>query len=552
MKKTTHHIQYIAWAICMALFALLPCFSSIPTYVQTTRAAANPEYSGALASYILLSEPGYVYYQKNEKNVYTDTTDVRISTEEVNGKLIQVYTIYTTKNITVTKNVNGTTSLTYKIQSGETTEDFFAEDEQQKTITDKQNVTVQALKNGQQYFKFQIIFVDVYNYSNNSYAWFSDEGATQSIDQPESDSTFANSSLTLKFNNAQTQTQNGNDLQINYTLNGTTFTATYTNKDASVEDNNKITFSKSGNYVVEIYDQTYTPEAKALGKQTNYKKYTFSVENGVYALTFAENNAESYFTANQYTDSNVVIQLKGAQNADTYYFKAVNQENVEDVYVTGTLNKYNNFQYTFTEHGDYIVYIYAEETMQTSILSSQFHIIKKLMDQMPLPTGEGVTNTILSTDTNTHVQTIQTTVQKTEPFEGNIQTITSYSFTYRYAYTNDIPKFVTNVGNNQRIAGAVTLKPQTTGKFIVEINYNGTTHTWEYNPNDAESLTRTFDAVGKYSLRLTDEFGRSITYNFEIYKPMDAASIALIVISSVIAVAIIVVIIVARTRLNVR
>lgn len=565
MCCTKHKINIysICIAFLLALVTLLPSFSSIHSYITLAAETQTPPvYAGALSAYMLVSEPGYTYYSYNATtNTYTDSTDVFVTTKTIGNRTINVYTIYTTTNITLTKNEKAPiSSLTYdEITSGEASTPLFPENTTQTTIyapnnsTDEpNNSTIQAKNDSQVFFEINIVFVNIYTYSTNSYIWYTNNNPEETIDQPENDAVFESTTLTLKFQNAEQQTKNNNRLHVKYTLNGTTYTATYANKDTLIDGNNKLDFSQSGNYIVEIYDDTYTPEAQALGKRTNYKKYTFSIENGVYALTYSPENEEQYFIKNQYTNTDVIVSLKGIQESDIYYFKAVNQENVEDVYVTGTLQNSNNFSYTFSQHGNYVVTIYTDQAYEHPILTSQFHIVKELVTTKIFADGqEGVTNDTLDTDTNTHVQTILTTVTTTST-ENNITTETTYSFTYRYAYSNAIPSFVSNVGNNQRTSGSVTVRPQTTGNFVVQITYNGTTHIWEYNPDDAESLSRTFDAIGTYSLRLTDELGNSITYNFEIYKPMDAASIALIVVSCVIAVAIIIVIIVARTRLNVR
>lgn len=565
MCCTKHKINIysICIAFLLALVTLLPSFSSIHSYITLAAETQTPPvYAGALSAYMLVSEPGYTYYSYNATtNTYTDSTDVFVTTKTIGNRTINVYTIYTTTNITLTKNEKAPiSSLTYdEITSGEASTPLFPENTTQTTIyapnnsTDEpNNSTIQAKNDGQVFFEINIVFVNIYTYSTNSYIWYINNNPLEIIDQPENDAVFESTTLTLKFQNAEQQTKNNNRLHVKYTLNGTTHTATYANKDTHTDENNRIDFSQSGNYIVEIYDDTYTPEAQALGKRTNYKKYTFSVENGVYALTYSPENEEQYFIKNQYTNTDVIVSLKGTQESDVYYFKAVNQENVEDVYVTGTLQNSNDFSYTFSQHGNYVVTIYTDQAYEHPILTSQFHIVKELVTTKIFADGQkGVTNDTLDTDTNTHVQTILTTVTTTST-ENNITTETTYSFTYRYAYSNAIPSFVSNVGNNQRTSGSVTVRPQTTGNFVVQITYNGTTHIWEYNPDDAESLSRTFDAIGTYSLRLTDELGNSITYNFEIYKPMDAASIALIVVSCVIAVAIIIVIIVARTRLNVR
>ena len=556
MCCTKHKINIysICIAFLLALVTLLPSFSSIHSYITLAAETQTPPvYAGALSAYMLVSEPGYTYYSYNATtNTYTDSTDVFVTTKTIGNRTINVYTIYTTTNITLTKNEKSSQELTYTITSSEPATTLFPENTTQTTIYAPNNSTIQAENTSGVLFEINIVFVNIYTYSTNSYIWYINNNPLEIIDQPENDAVFESTTLTLKFQNAQQQTQNNNRLHVKYTLNGTTYTATYANKDTHTDENNKIDFSQSGNYIVEIYDDTYTPEAQALGKRTNYKKYTFSIENGVYALTYSPENEEQYFIKNQYTNTDVIVSLKGIQESDIYYFKAVNQENVEDVYVTGTLQNSNNFSYTFSQHGNYVVTIYTDQAYEHPILTSEFHIVKELVTTKIFADGqEGVTNDTLDTDTNTHVQTILTTVT-TISTENNITTETTYSFTYRYAYSNAIPSFVSNVGNNQRTSGSVTVRPQTTGNFVVQITYNGTTHIWEYNPDDAESLSRTFDAIGTYSLRLTDELGNSITYNFEIYKPMDAASIALIVVSCVIAVAIIIVIIVARTRLNVR
>ena len=556
MCCTKHKINIysICIAFLLALVTLLPSFSSIHSYITLAAETQTPPvYAGALSAYMLVSEPGYTYYSYNATtNTYTDSTDVFVTTKTIGNRTINVYTIYTTTNITLTKNEKSSQELTYTITSSEPATTLFPENTTQTTIYAPNNSTIQAENTSGVLFEINIVFVNIYTYSTNSYIWYINNNPLEIIDQPENDAVFESTTLTLKFQNAQQQTQNNNRLHVKYTLNGTTYTATYANKDTHTDENNKIDFSQSGNYIVEIYDDTYTPEAQALGKRTNYKKYTFSIENGVYALTYSPENEEQYFIKNQYTNTDVIVSLKGIQESDIYYFKAVNQENVEDVYVTGTLQNSNNFSYTFSQHGNYVVTIYTDQAYEHPILTSEFHIVKELVTTKIFADGqEGVTNDTLDTDTNTHVQTILTTVT-TISTENNITTETTYSFTYRYAYSNAIPSFVSNVGNNQRTSGSVTVRPQTTGNFVVQITYNGTTHIWEYNPEDAESLSRTFDAIGTYSLRLTDELGNSITYNFEIYKPMDAASIALIVVSCVIAVAIIIVIIVARTRLNVR
>lgn len=556
MCCTKHKINIysICIAFLLALVTLLPSFSSIRSYITlAAETQTSPVYAGALSEYMLVSEPGYTYYSYNATtNTYTDSTDVFVTTKKVGERTINVYTIYTTTNITLTQNEKGAQNLTYTLISSDTS--LSPENTTQTTIYAPNNTTIQA-KNVSEvvFFEIQIVFVDVYTYSTNSYIWYTNNNPEETIDQPENDAVFESTTLTLKFQNAQQQTQSNNRLHVKYTLNGTTYTATYANKDTLIDENNKLDFTQSGNYTVEIYDDTYTPEAQALGKRTNYKKYTFSVENGVYALTYSPENEEQYFIDNQYTNTDVIVSLKGTQESDVYYFKAISQENVEDVYVTGTLQNSNNFSYTFSQHGSYVVTIYTDQAYEHLILTSEFHIVKELVTEQIFADGqEGVTNTDLKVDTNTHVKTVQTTVQQTKQIAENIQTVTTYTFTYRYAYSNAIPSFVSNVGNNQRTSGSVTVRPQTTGNFVVQITYNGTTHIWEYNPEDAESLSRTFDAIGTYSLRLTDELGNSITYNFEIYKPMDAASITLIVVSCVIAVAIIIVIIVARTRLNVR
>ena len=558
MCCTKHKINIysICIAFLLALVTLLPSFSSIHSYITLAAETQTPPvYAGALSAYMLVSEPGYTYYSYYATtNTYTDSTDVFVTTKTIGNRTINVYTIYTTTNITLTKNEKAPiSSLTYdEITSGEASTPLFPENTTQTTIYAPDNTTIQAKNDSQVFFEINIVFVNIYTYSTNSYIWYTNNNPSETIDQPENDAVFESTTLTLKFQNAEQQTKNNNRLHVKYTLNGTTYTATYANKDTHTDENNKIDFSQSGNYIVEIYDDTYTPEAQALGKRTNYKKYTFSIENGVYALTYSPENEEQYFIDNQYTNTDVIVSLKGTQESDVYYFKAVNQENVEDVYVTGTLQNSNDFSYTFSQHGNYVVTIYTDQAYEHPILTSQFHVVKELVTTKIFADGqEGVTNDTLDTDTNTHVQTILTTVTTTST-ENNITTETTYSFTYRYAYSNAIPSFVSNVGNNQRTSGSVTVRPQTTGNFVVQITYNGTTHIWEYNPDDAESLSRTFDAIGTYSLRLTDELGNSITYNFEIYKPMDAASIALIVVSCVIAVAIIIVIIVARTRLNVR
>ena len=558
MCCTKHKINIysICIAFLLALVTLLPSFSSIHSYITlAAETQTQPVYAGALSAYMFVSEPGYTYYSYNATtNTYTDSTDVFVTTKTIGNRTINVYTIYTTTNITLTKNEKSSQELTYTITSSKSDTSLFPENKTQTTIYAPNNTTIQA-KNVSEvvFFEINIVFVNIYTYSTNSYIWYTNNNPEETIDQPENDAVFESTTLTLKFQNAQEQTQSNNRLHVKYTLNGTTYTATYANKDTLIDENNKLDFTQSGNYTVEIYDDTYTPEAQALGKRTNYKKYTFSVENGVYALTYSPENEEQYFIDNQYTNTDVIVSLKGTQESDVYYFKAVNQENVEDVYVTGTLQNSNDFSYTFSQHGNYVVTIYTDQAYEHPILTSQFHIVKELVTTKIFADGqEGVTNTDLKTDTNTHVITVQTTVQQTKQIADNIQTVTTYTFTYRYAYRNAIPSFVSNVGNNQRTSGSVTVRPQTTGNFVVQITYNGTTHLWEYNPEDAESLSRTFDAIGTYSLRLTDELGNSITYNFEIYKPMDAASITLIVVSCVIAVAIIIVIIVARTRLNVR
>lgn len=556
MCCTKHKINIysICIAFLLALVTLLPSFSSIHSYITLAAETQTPPvYAGALSAYMFVSEPGYTYYSYNATtNTYTDSTDVFVTTKKVGERTINVYTMYTTTNITLTKNEKSAQELTYTLTSSEPATTLFPENTTQTTIYAPNNSTIQAENASGVFFEINIVFVNIYTYSTNSYIWYTNNNPEETIDQPENDAVFENTTLTLKFQNAQQQTQNNNRLHVKYTLNGTTYTATYANKDTLVDGNNKLDFTQSGNYIVEIYDDTYTPEAQALGKRTNYKKYTFSVENGVYALTYSPENEEQYFIDNQYTNTDVIVSLKGTQEADVYYFKAVNQENVEDVYVTGTLQNSNNFSYTFSQHGNYVVTIYTDQAYEHPILTSQFHIVKELVTTKIFADGqEGVTNTQLAVDTNTHVQTILTTVTTTST-TNNITTETTYSFTYRYAYSNAIPSFVSNVGNNQRTSDSVTVRPQTTGNFVVQITYNGTTHIWEYNPEDTESLSRTFDAIGTYSLRLTDELGNSITYNFEIYKPMDAASIALIVVSCVIAVAIIIIIIVARTRLNVR
>ena len=266
MCCTKHKINIysICIAFLLALVTLLPSFSSIHSYITLAAETQTPPvYAGALSAYMLVSEPGYTYYSYNATtNTYTDSTDVFVTTKKVGERTINVYTIYTTTNITLTKNEKSSQDLTYTITSSESATTLFPENTTQTTIYAPNNTTIQAKNTSGVFFEIQIVFVDVYTYSTNSYTWYTNNNPSDTIDQPENDAVFESTTLTLKFQNAEQQTKNNNRLHVKYTLNGTTYTATYANKDTHTDENNKIDFSQSGNYIVEIYDDTYTPDLK--------------------------------------------------------------------------------------------------------------------------------------------------------------------------------------------------------------------------------------------------------------------------------------------------
>ena len=122
---------------------------------------------------------------------------------------------------------------------------------------------------------------------------------------------------------------------------------------------------------------------------------------------------------------------------------------------------------------------------------------------------------------------------------------TTTSYFVKLARASTSAEGINNAGSN---AGPVTLTIHGVGNIKVTITNNNLSVSQTYT--DGSKIT--VSDVGKYSIELVDEMGTKAYKNFRITRSFGTATIILIVVSSVLVLAFIIIVVRMRTKINVR
>ncbi|MEG1581803.1 MAG: hypothetical protein RR334_01405, partial [Clostridia bacterium] len=547
----------IILAILMMAVSLMPAmaFKNNETYAASTAVPTNNNHT-TYNNYVTAYEGGYKF--TNNAVSYKAAT--------VNTSLISVYTIYSNQSITLVKgfekynekpviytNITNTTS---KVFDGNATTYFL-----QSVASTTQTIISFAYKSSEtstiEFMRLYIVQSPSYNYTNGSYLFNGGTTAQTEIDQPSDDYTYTGDasvpySMTLLLKGTELEKINKlesgatlnyiNQVVVDFYINGRKYTMNTAGKVVDQE----IKFTQSGSYIIEIYDKTYNKGEQAAGKRANYKKYTFTIDNGFYMLGINGNvDNDSFLVDGQYTNNPVTLKFLGIKENEHVNIEVRNQTDAKDILYTHKADKTNN-SLLINKDGSYSVF--NKDTNENLL---DFTIISMLKHGKIQIDGTEDDKTITEKESEFVTKTTLS-VKVDIPIKGSdsITSITYYTFSYRWtplSYTS--PILGASVASGGRIGGEVFINPVASGNFKLTVNMNGTIHTYDSN---SVAIPASFNEIGNYTLTLTDELGNSVNYTFEIFKPMNVASIVLISIGGVALVGLFIVIIKARSNLAVR
>lgn len=411
-------------------------------------------------------------------------------------------------------------------------------------------------------FTFNLIQTPNHFYINPTYYW------TGSNNEIISAPSLASAYKSLVLNNF-IGTKNC-PLYLDFYYNGALFqiytdnnTQTYYNASTGNKlSNEQLIFNQAGEYTVNIYDKTYLTGSKFANK----KSYQFKIYSGT--SSNIPNIADLYIIARNTSGDSIVNTQKvndavnlnfynlSSQLVDTVkisiYHETITGERVLEEIIRTDIEKLKSETLSFTADNDYVISLIRNSTevynysfsIYTEVHSGHKNIQSDDLERenviYNIDFSENISITykgfseIISTSDNGQVQ------------YSELKNTNTYHYSVKIAKANTR---LTGIDNNSNSNEPVSLTVHGVGNIKVTVTKDGATNT--YTLTDGQTVPNTSE-VGSYTVSIVDQMGFIANRSFKISKPLNSATIILIVAIIVPLVLLVFAIIKTRTNLKVR
>ncbi len=353
------------------------------------------------------------------------------------------------------------------------------------------------------------------------------------------------------------------------------------------ENNLSLLFNKTGRYEIEFYDSTYVCKMN----NPNYYSTSFYIVDET-ATTFEniymiaqtlddEHNPIEYIVSTSTLNNSAKVTVKNLTNLESSesldqiidkvevikaIFGASDNEPIHTFYsveeILTMLDENGDLNFTFDDDAYYQVHIYPKDTSLEEKMYS-FTIVKQAKTSMTIdnekfeatePYKSIFKDYISFIPSQMSIQIKFTTTPSSENTTLSKIYINEYSIMYGMQRVDVIRKPSVSIdgeGKEVVVTGSMTIEFYGVGDMIVNVQFNGKTTTYELN-SEENNNSLTFAEYGTYNFHLVDSMGtvKDVTFNLE--KSLNVSAIVLIVLSSVIALAIILFILIARAKVKTR
>lgn len=366
-----------------------------------------------------------------------------------------------------------------------------------------------------------------------------------------------------------------------------------------------LVFDKTGRYEISFYDSTYVyglSEPNYYSSSFYIKDETMSAFDNIYiiAQTYDEdNNPIEYIVSTSTLNYSVKATIKNLTNLGYSGGNAINLEDIlEKVEVKKTtfggssniptktnysateilakLNSNNDYELFFDEDAYYQITIYQKNS--TNTIYYDFTIIKHAKTTFSIPLTDSNGQPILDSNGNQKIDTYEAKVPyKTEIINYsknilsamNIKTyfsINSVAVREKHLDKTFTNKYTISYGMQQVLIEqyepekddddkdktvTLNIRIKGVGELRVYVTLDG--KTTEYALNSEKGLdTLEFTDYGTYTIRVVDSMGTESTKLFTLKKSLNFSAIALIILSSIVVGAVVLFILISRTKVKTR
>lgn len=331
--------------------------------------------------------------------------------------------------------------------------------------------------------------------------------------------------------------------------------------DNSSLDIDYLLFDQSGQYTVEIYDktaeylilntETQTENTEKI-EHSNYFIYNFSVKNITDVRSSFYIHAHNYdgelIANNQVSNSDVLVDfvniedLKYAQIIDSIVVTKSWKPSTNEILSEQTVYSDNiPSSLLIDQDGSYNITAYDKDGEEIKMY--EFIIIKTIRNYFEM-NGEVYRIGPDEPDNTYRTKTFNSSIESSY---NNIYGQTNYSFNVTIAKSNP---GISGIGNNGTKAGNLTLTIFGVGKINVEVTFEGN-ETKSYVVQNGQKLEKLTEP-GEYLVKITDEMGTTITKTFTLTVKRNTAAKIIIIVGICLAVTLVVVIVLKRSKVKVR
>ncbi len=549
-KQLQNKLAYIFVALLICMAALVP-----QTYLSGAIVCAAddsiPTVTNTVLDDVYISSPGHQY-------TYNDLVATG------NNK----YTLYVNTTITVTRKSTNIYQMSFSVNNNTT---YY-----ETHFTIKYNgKTSGTLTSQSSSGPHTLVITQV---PNNFYS-------TQIFEYKYGSQTIAAPSYNVKYNKLTMVPLAGAateyyPITIKMNFNGDNYTIIYNGNFYYVDTNNanqimngvnELIFNKSGHYILEIYDITYSNKNFETSQYYyNYLKYEFVINTGINTRTTFESGMSDFYmtlqtdsgdylmtgsyqdannktvTAYEYTNHSLNLEFHNISSIARYgnygsssrnFLKHVvisksvddasGHYNQETTYTPSQLASIN-FKLTFDSDGQYTIRVVDTSNKTITVYTTSFFILKNIrnsgfkIDNITYTSEE--TNVIDNKEipkTNTSKYSFATNTEAVVDVYGLKSTKTTLQVV-------NPSTSITGISNNASTTDEVSLKVSGVGEIIVTTTINGNTTVTKVANGD----TLTYSQAGSYYVKIVDQMGNVVTRSFKINVKMNGAAITLIVVGA--------------------